>query len=119
MKTFIVGLFSLAVLASGAAWGHPPEGTPNNKNMPGIQGFCSANKGIFVILVKSDGKAHFAQCKDVKGKKITKMDTPDKDYPKTFPSYSLGTVEKTSLVDDPDDPCFSWTVGGNRYYYCW
>lgn len=66
MKTFIVGLFSLVVLASGAAWGHKdPEGTPNNKNLPALQGFCQANKGIFVILVKNDGEAHFAKCKEV------------------------------------------------------
>lgn len=118
MKTFIVGLFSLAVLASGAAWGHKPEGAPNNDNLPAIQGFCRANAGIFVILVKNDGKAYFAKCKEVKGKTITKKDKPD-EHDKTFDSYTLGDIQKTGLMSDPDDPCIHWTVGGSRYYYCW
>ena len=121
MKTFIVGLFSLVVLASGAAWGHPPEGTPDNDNLPAIQGFCAANDGIFVILVKNDGKAYFAKCKELKGppiRPITKKNKPD-TYDKTFESYTLGDILKTGLVSDPKDPCITWTVGGSRYYYCW
>ncbi len=118
MKTFIVGLFSLVVLASGAAWGHKPEGTPNNDNLPALQGFCTANKGIFVIVVKNDGKAYFAKCKEVNRRTITKKDEPDK-YDKTFDSYSLGEIQKTGLKSDPNDPCITWTVRGKKYYYCW
>lgn len=122
MKTFIVGLFSLVVLASGAAWGHKdPEGTPNNKNLPALQGFCKANKGIFVILVKNDGKAHFAKCKEVgPAKPITKYDKhPDPvGHSETLPSYTLGVILKTK-PPGPGDPCIEWAVGGRSYYYCW
>lgn len=127
MKTFIVGLFSLAVLASGAAWGHKdPEGKPYEENLPAVQGFCKANDGIFVIIVKNDGKAYFRKCKEVKGqgggpaKTITKSDKhPDPGgYSETLPSYTLGVIQKSRPPGDPD-PCINWTVGGNRYYYCW
>ncbi len=118
MKTFIVGLFSLAVLASGAAWGHEdPEGKPYTENLPAVQGFCKANDGIFVIIVKNDGKAYFRKCKQIKERTITKKNKPDK-FDITFDSYTLGVIQKTKLTGDPD-PCITWTVRGKRYYYCW
>ncbi len=122
MKTFIVGLFSLVVLASGAAWGHKPVGTPANEGgLPGIQGFCNANMGIFVIIVKGDGKAYFWKCQKVKGETITQTDTHPNEggYSDHLEPYDLGNILKTRQQGGGTDTCITWAVGGKSYYYCW
>lgn len=117
MKTFIVGLFSLAVLASGAACTglHKKVGS---KLPPAGQGFCTANSGIFVVLVTNDAGITGFKCPKIRGKPIRQEPKLDPNVNIFVRSNDLGKVKKYR-AEKESDPCIDWTVGGTRSYFCW
>ena len=114
MKTTLTILFTLLLLASCATVKQVTPGNP----APGLQGVCSANDGILVILVDNTGSLRELVCKDIGGKPITKQPKPT---PGLNPAgrITLGEVEKLKANPNDADPCIEWTIGGNKSSYCW
>ncbi len=117
MKTLIIGLFSLALLASGAAWGfqepeYPPKVLPNL----GTAAMCTTTDAVLVIVVNKLGNVKAWQCDKVGTKKIRKEPGPKSGL--TVKSVgSLGTI--TKHADTTGDPCETWVIGGTSYTFCW
>lgn len=113
MKTLIIGLFSLTVLAACAT---PPK--PDALLPPAGQGFCNANNGIFVIWVNNKGEKDAFVCPKIKGKSIRQENQRDPGVDIHVRTTDLGKAKKYRAQDETD-PCIDWTVGGTRYYFCW
>jgi hypothetical protein len=113
MKTLIVGLLSLTVLAACATPKMATQSLP-----PAGQGFCNANDGIFVVLINNKGEKNAFVCPKIKGKPIGQEDKlPPKKWIEVN-DIDLGSVKKFALEGDPD-PCLDWVSGGRRHYICW
>ena len=113
MKTLIIGLFSLAMLASGAAWGG--DGTLPQRN----SGLCKGQKNIFVIVIDNNGNRKAYACKEVTGKAITRKTVAERGpMPTRSGPHDLGNVTKYAPATAPD-PCITWVSLGTSYTYCW
>ena len=120
MKTFIIGLFGLALLASDAA------AAPQNPNYPqgpfpqvGTPAVCNYTGGIIIIVITKSGDVTALACSEVNGKPITNESALKPGLPST-PAVKggLGEIEKFKSPSDPD-PCIVWTISGRSYFYCW
>ena len=121
MKTFIIGLFSLTLLASGAAWGQsrspqePPQGPLPQIGVPAV---CNYTAGIIVIVLTKTGDIKAFACSEVEGKSITKRDSALPGMTVVVEG-ALGTIKKKKLKSETD-PCVTWTTAsGTSYTYCW
>ncbi len=107
MKAFIIGLFSCALLASGAAWAHdmpaPAEG-------PQVAAPACGGNGKFVIVVTADKKLVPRPCPGTK-RQPAGVGNPG-------PWNTLGQIRKWTDAGNPD-PCYQWTIGGTSYVFCW
>lgn len=127
MKAFIIGLFSLALLASGAALAHDLPDTAVHPSVSASGSTCGAN-GVFVIVVLQDGILLHKRCdsstshgsaKKGKNPALTgKAKAPLAGKPASAPLHGLGGIEKWKAPGE-SDPCYEWTVGGTSYVYCW
>ncbi len=119
MKAFIIGLFSLALLASGTAWSQPrspnyPTGPFPNVGTPAI---CTLTGGIIVMVLQKSGDVIAFACDKVGRRTITKEDS-------VRPGMKLevdGNLGPIKLYKNPGeaDPCYQWVIGGTSYVYCW
>ena len=121
MKTFIIGLFSLALLASGAAWGQkrspqePPQGPLPQIGVPAV---CNYTAGIIVIVLTKTSDIKAFACSKVEGKPITKRGSA-KPGMTVVVEGDLGTIKKYKLTGEAD-PCVTWTTAsGTSYTFCW
>lgn len=114
MKTLIVGLLSFLALVACATTAK----TPIPQMPPASKGFCTANDGIFVILIDDKGKTVAFACPDIKGRRITQpaQRPPEVNIP--VGTVHLGKVEKFRAQDETD-PCVDWTSGGVTHHVCW
>ncbi|MCZ6772967.1 MAG: hypothetical protein O7G83_13460 [Proteobacteria bacterium] len=130
MKTFIIGMFSLALVASSAAWGaqHRPPVPPSPGPLPkpGIPAICNWTNGIIIIVLTQTGDIEAVACKNV-GAKTIKYKPLDPNNPNVLPvpagmklkvEGSLGKVLKYKFPNEAD-PCVTWVIGGTSYTYCW
>ncbi len=120
MKTLIIGLFSLALLASGAAWGQSRSPAFPQGNLPnlGSQNACQGN-GIMVIVVDNNGNVKAYKCAQARGRTIRREPQLDPKKTWTLTVYgSLGTISKYQATGETD-PCEWWVIGGTSYYFCW
>ncbi len=114
MKKFIVGLLGFVALTACATTAKTKIPTLP----PASQGFCTANNGIFVILVNDMGeKVEFA-CPTIRGKRITQPSERSPDATEPGRITNLGKIQKFKAKDDPD-PCVTWTSGGVKRHFCW
>lgn len=120
MKTLIIGLFGLALLASdAAAAAREPKYPQGPFTQIGAPAICSLTEGIIVIVLQKTGDVAAFACSQVNGKSITYEGTSlPIGYPTTAVDGPLGTIVKHKKPDDPD-PCIEWTIGGTSYFYCW
>ncbi len=112
MKAFIIGLFSLALLSSGAASAHDlpaPAAGPPVASAPNAAAVCTRDNGIFVIVVTANETLVPRPCPRTKGGPA--VGSPG-------PRNTLGNIRKFKAAGKPD-PCYEWTVGGTLYVYCW
>ncbi len=120
MKTFIIGLFSLALLASdpAAAAQNPkyPQGPLPKFGAPAI---CKNTGGIMVIVLQKTGDVTAFACSEVDGRPIKKEPELPPGIPSTpVVSGSLGNINKYKNPNDAD-PCIVWKIGGTTFIYCW
>ena len=114
MKTFIIGLFSLALLASGAAWGHP---LPSAVRGAASGGTCGG--GVFAIVVMKNGTLVAKPCPgtthpgSLTGKAPAALAGQAAGVPAT-----LGKITKYKLPSETD-PCYHWTIDGVSEVFCW
>ena len=114
MKTFIIGLFSLALLASGAAWGHP---LPSAVGGAASGGTCGG--GVFAIVVMKNGTLVVKPCP-----KITHPGSRSGMTPAALAGQAagvpatLGKITKYKLPSETD-PCFEYTIDGISRVFCW
>ncbi len=106
MKAFIIGLFSLALLASGTASAHDMPAPREGKPVPPAA--CGSN-GKFVIVVTANEILVPKPCPGTKGGPAVGSPGPRK---------TLGKIRKFKAAGKPD-PCYEWTIGGTLYVYCW
>jgi hypothetical protein len=120
MKTLIIGLFSLALLASGAAWSaqHRPsqKPPPGPLPQPGVQAICNWSGGIIVIVLTQTGDITAVACNAVGGKPI-RYKSIDPGM-KLAVQGDLGKVRKHKIPGEAD-PCVTWVISGTSYSYCW
>ncbi len=121
MKTFIIGLFSLTLLASGAARAADlprKDSGPVKDIAAGVAAVCNANGGIVVIIVTYDGKFLPRKCKKIGKKEITKESSVPADTNEFVTEGTLGMFVKTKGSEETD-PCYQWTVDGESHVFCW
>ncbi len=106
MKAFIIGLFSLALLASGAASAHD---LPAPAAGPPVAAAACGSNGKFVIVVTANETLVPRPCPGTRGGPA--VGSPG-------PRNTLGNIRKFKAAGKPD-PCFEWTSGGTSYVYCW
>ncbi len=120
MKTLIIGLFSLTLFASSAAWGaqHRPsqKPPPGPLPQPGTPAICNWTSGIIVIVLTQTGDITAVACKKVGDKTIRYMSIDP--GMKLAVEGDLGKVRKHKLPGEAD-PCIEWTISGRSYVYCW
>ena len=113
MKTLIIGLFSLTLLASGTAWG--AEGTLSLLKENPCKG-----KQVLVIVVNHKGK--------VKGYRCNELTGPQKSINSQPRAFAEGKPNKRRIDDigiahkhwdSGGDPCITWVSLGTSYTYCW
>jgi hypothetical protein len=118
MKAFIVGLFSLTVLAGCATtelatFNVPPVPTS------AVNGVCNANDGIFIILINNKGEKQEFLCPKIKGKTIVQEGKVRAGLVKKLDT-DLGHVDKYGPSDPANpDPCVNYVAGGQRRFFCW
>ena len=120
MKTLIIGMFGLALLASGTAWGQPrsPNGPPPGP-LPqvGVPAVCNYTAGIMVIVLTKTGDINAFACSKVEGKSITR-EAKEKPGMTLVVEGPIGTIKKFKAANETD-PCVTWVISGTSYTYCW
>jgi hypothetical protein len=106
MKAFIIGLFSLALLASGTASAHD---MPAPREGPPVPPAACGKNGKFVIVVTANEILVPKPCPGTKGGPAVGSPGPRK---------TLGNITKFKAAGNPD-PCYMWRIGGRSYVYCW
>ncbi len=119
MKAFIIGLFSLALLASGTAWSQtkPPNYPTGPLPKIGTPAICTLTGGIIVIVLQKTGNVVAFACNRVDGKEIKKENSRRPGMTLEVEG-KLGPIKKYKLPGETD-PCYEWTLGGTLYVYCW
>ncbi len=136
MKSFIIGSFSLTLLAASTAWaahiiphpGPPPKcpGVPNKLcEVPsGAAGICNAHpqqadKAILVILVTKSGDLKAYKCPmAAPGKPIEEQIDLPEGYFEPVTAGSIGYIIKYRQKGE-SDPCIEYTIGGQSRVFCW
>lgn len=119
MKTLIIGLFGLALLAASPAWGaakEPPYPLGLGPIGP-INAVCNATafggNGALVIVVNKDSSIHAKICPGVG----LEGSLPDPTM-EAVTIGNLGTIVKYKK-EGVTDPCEWWVIGGTSYLFCW
>ena len=133
MKTFLIGLFSLALLASGAAWAkgkpvaHPGSQNPGNQDLPlqsnaAVFKVCQTtgipkDRGAIVIEVRQNGDVKAWKCKGTTANPIKEQNSRDPGVDTLVKSGIIGHIQK--YTDGTGDPCFEYTIDGISRVFCW
>lgn len=126
MKTFIVGIFSLTLLATQAAGGAPGDQCvgPKCPTYPhgafpaiGVPAVCNFTAGIMVVVLQKTGDVTAFVCSLVEGQPIMKKDSEEAGMT-LVKDGDLGIFKKYKRGNEPD-PCYQWTVDGESHFYCW
>ena len=136
MKSFIIGLFSLTLLAASTAWaahiiphpGPPPSCPAAGDKLCGVAGgavgICNAHpqqpdKAILVILVTKTGDLKAYKCSMAgPGKPIEEQTVlPAGDF-EIVKVGSIGEIIKYQKKGE-SDPCIEYTIGGQSRVFCW
>ena len=123
MKAFIIGLFSCALLGSGAALAHDlPDNAAGQGVSASVPTCGGVRNGAFVIVVLQDGTLLHKRCPSstFHGSGTAAQAERARKAPNPVPlaGTTLGTISKFRAPDQTD-PCYEWTVGGTLYVYCW
>ncbi len=125
MKTLIIGLFSLTLFASGAAWSQSlPPVTPKPLGTgAAVPAVCNNTKGVLIIVVNKFGNVQPFYCGNVLVNRVKKV-IKKTDQLDPFKSWikgaeiDLGTVTRFQASGETD-PCVWWNIGGRSYVFCW
>ena len=118
MKTFIIGFFSLALLATQSAWGQTKPEMPHGAFPKiGVPAVCNNTGGIMVIVLQRTGDVTAFACSMVSGKPIERKESVEAGM-KLVKVGDLGVIKKYKQAKETD-PCYEWTVDGESHFYCW